>query len=287
MHYFISADSTCDLSNEQIAVNGIGIIPLHIELGGKEYMDGIDVTPDDIYAYVGAGGALAATAAVNPDEYIEHFEKWSAAYDFVIHVNISADFSSCYQNACIAAKDFPNVYVVDSRNLSTGHGLVVLEACRLAEEGLAPEEIVSRLQELTERVEASFILEHLSYLRKGGRCSSIAALGANMLRLRPCIEVKDGKMSVGKKYRGNFDACLRTYVKDKIAGRDDLDLKRVFVTHSKLPDQTVNAAVDTIKELQQFEEICPTDASCTICTHCGPGTIGVLFIRKSDKESKR
>ena len=281
MHYIISADSTCDLSKEQIERYHIGIIPLHIELGGKEYLDGVDVCPDDIYAYVDGGGDLAATAAVNPDEYVERFKKWSAEYDFVIHVNISADFSSCYQNACIAAEYFENVYVVDSRNLSTGHGLVVLEACRLAKEGYDAKTIVSMLQELTGRVEASFILEHLSYLRKGGRCSSIAALGANMLRLRPCIEVKNGKMGVGKKYRGNFENCLRSYIQDQIKGRDDLNLTRIFVTHSKLPDRTVQVAIDTIKELQPFSEICETVASCTVSTHCGPGTIGVLFIRNA------
>lgn len=281
MHYIISADSTCDLSKEQIERYHIGIIPLHIELGGKEYLDGVDVCPDDIYAYVDGGGDLAATAAVNPDEYEERFEKWSAEYDFVIHINISADFSSCYQNACIAAENFENVYVVDSRNLSTGHGLVVLEACRLAGEGHDAKTIVSMLQELTGRVEASFILEHLSYLRKGGRCSSIAALGANMLRLRPCIEVKNGKMGVGKKYRGNFENCLRSYVQDQIKGRDDLNLTRIFVTHSKMPDHTVQVAIDTVKELQPFSEICETVASCTVSTHCGPGTIGVLFIRNA------
>lgn len=280
MRYIISADSTCDLSSEQVESNNIRIIPLHIELGGKEYLDGEDVTPDDIYAYVYAGGDLAATAAVNPDEYAARFKQWSSEYDFVIHINISADFSSCYQNAGLAAEGFDNVYVVDSRNLSTGHGLVVMEACRLAEEGLAPEEIVEKLNELTGRVEASFIVEHLSYLRKGGRCSSIAALGANMLKLRPCIEVRDGKMAVGKKYRGNFDKCLQAYIHDKIAGRTDLDLRRIFITHSKLPDKTLQLAAQTVRELQSFSEVCDTDASCTVCTHCGPGTIGVLFIRK-------
>ncbi|MBO4903309.1 MAG: DegV family protein [Lachnospiraceae bacterium] len=280
MRYIISADSTCDLSREQIEENRIGIIPLHIELGGEEHVDGVDIVPDDIYAYVDGGGELAKTAAVNPDEYGTYFEKWAAEYDFVIHINISADFSSCYQNACIAAEDHDNVYVVDSRNLSTGHGLVVMEACRLAAEGKGAEEIVAYLNDLTGRVEASFILEHLSYLRKGGRCSSIAALGANMLRLRPCIEVKDGKMGVGKKYRGNFVHCLRDYVRDQIEGREDLDLTRIFVTHTKMPDETVAAAVETIHELQPFTEVCETMASCTISTHCGPGTIGVLFIRK-------
>ncbi|MBQ7581244.1 MAG: DegV family protein [Lachnospiraceae bacterium] len=280
MRFLITADSTCDLSKEQIKEHNIGILPLHIELGGKEHLDGIDIVPDDIYAYVEGGGDLAATAAVNPDEYVNYFKTHVKDVDYILHINISSDFSSCYQNACIAAEAFDNVYVVDSRNLSTGHGLVVMEACRMAEEGLDPEEIVEQLNELTGRVEASFILEHLSYLRKGGRCSSIAALGANMLRLRPCIEVRDGKMGVGKKYRGNFENCLRAYIQDQIKDRKDLDLTRIFITHSRLPEQTIQVAIDTVKELQPFSEVCETLASCTVSTHCGPGTIGVLFIRK-------
>ena len=283
MRYIISADSTCDLSKEQIQENHIGIIPLHIELGGKEYLDGRDILPDDIYAYVDGGGDLAATAAVNPDEYKDCFKKWTKDFDFVIHITISADFSSCYQNACIAAGAFDNVYVVDSRNLSTGHGLVVMEALRMANEGLAPEEIVEKLNDLTARVEASFILEHLSYLRKGGRCSSIAALGANILKLRPCIEVRDGKMGVGKKYRGNFENCLRSYIQDQLKDRTDLDLTRIFITHTKLPAHTIEVAKETVNDLQAFSEVCETLASCTISTHCGPGTIGVLFIRKGDQ----
>ncbi len=283
MRYIISADSTCDLSKEQIQENHIGILPLHIELGGKEYLDGRDILPDDIYAYVEGGGELAATAAVNPDEYTDCFKKWAKDFDFVIHITISADFSSCYQNACIAAEAFDNVYVVDSRNLSTGHGLVVLEAIRMAKEGLAPKEIVEKLNDLTARVEASFILEHLSYLRKGGRCSSIAALGANILKLRPCIEVRDGKMGVGKKYRGNFESCLRSYIQDQLKDRTDLDLSRIFITHTKLPAHTIEVAKETVNDLQAFSEVCETLASCTISTHCGPGTIGVLFIRKGDQ----
>ena len=280
MSFIITADSTCDLSPQQIKDNNIGIIPLHIELDGREYLDGVDIVPEDIFRHVDGGGGVAATAAVNPDEYIRFFEKWSKEYDFVIHTNISSDFSSCYQSACIAAEEFDNVYVVDSRNLSTGHGLIVLEGVRMAKEGIPAETIVERLNEMTGRVEASFILEHLSYLRKGGRCSAVAALGANVLKLRPCIEVRNGKMGVGKKYRGQYEHCLRAYIQDQLAGREDIDLTRIFITHSRIPDEILKAAVESVKEWQYFEEICDTDASCTISTHCGPGTIGVLFLRK-------
>ena len=278
MTYQILADSTCDLSPEQLERYNIRLTPLYVRLGDRDYRDGVDIHPDDIYAHVAAGGALASTAAVNMADYVRVFSEYSRRMDFVIQVCISADFSSCYQNACLAAADYPNVYVVDSRNLSTGHGLVVLEAVRLAESGMPPEEIVAQLNEVTARVRASFILDRLDYMKKGGRCSSVAVLGANLLRLRPCIAVTDGKMGVEKKFRGSFEKCVRDYVTDRLAGRTDLDLRRVFITHSGVDDEIVRIARETIRSLQPFEEICVTRAGCTVSSHCGPGTIGVLFI---------
>ena len=242
----------------------------------------MDVRPDDIYAHVSAGGGLPKTAAVNLADYVRMFTELSAQNDFVIHICISLDFSCCYQNAKLAAADFDNVYVVDSRNLSTGHGLVVLEAERMARAGMAPDEIVAALQELTGRVEASFILDRLDYMKMGGRCSAVTLLGANLLKLRPCIEVKDGKMGVGKKYRGSFEKCLVQYITDKLGARSDLELRRVFITHSGLPEEMVQKAVETVQKLQPFDEICVTRAGCTVSSHCGPGTIGVLYIRKAE-----
>lgn len=278
MTYQILADSTCDLSPEQLERYNIRLTPLYVRLGDRDYRDGVDIHPDDIYAHVAAGGALASTAAVNMADYVRVFSEYSRRMDFVIQVCISSDFSSCYQNACLAAADYPNVYVVDSRNLSTGHGLVVLEAVRLAESGMPPEEIVAQLNEVTARVRASFILDRLDYMKKGGRCSSVAVLGANLLRLRPCIAVTDGKMGVEKKFRGSFEKCVRDYVTDRLAGRTDLDLRRVFITHSGVDDEIVRIAREMIRSLQPFEEICVTRAGCTVSSHCGPGTIGVLFI---------
>ena len=278
MTYQILADSTCDLSPEQLERYNIRLTPLYVRLGDRDYRDGVDIHPDDIYAHVAAGGALASTAAVNMADYVRVFSEYSRRVDFVIQVCISSDFSSCYQNACLAAADYPNVYVVDSRNLSTGHGLVVLEAVRLAESGMQPEEIVTQLNEVTARVRASFILDRLDYMKKGGRCSSVAVLGANLLRLRPCIAVTDGKMGVEKKFRGSFEKCVRDYVTDRLAGRTDLDLRRVFITHSGVDDEIVRIACEMIRSLQPFEEICVTRAGCTVSSHCGPGTIGVLFI---------
>ena len=282
MRYQITSDSTCDLSPEQLEKYNIRLLPLYVDMDGRTLRDGVDVKPDDIYAHVAAGGGLPKTAAVNMADYVRAFTELSAKNDFVIHVCISMDFSCCYQNAKLAAADFDNVYVVDSRNLSTGHGLVVLEAERMAREGMEPEAIVAALEALTGRVEASFILDRLDYMKMGGRCSAVTLLGANLLRLRPCIEVRDGKMGVGKKYRGSFEKCLVQYITDKLSGRTDLELRRVFITHSGLPEQTVQKAVETVQSFQKFEEIDVTRAGCTVSSHCGPGTIGVLFIRKAN-----
>ena len=282
MRYQITSDSTCDLSPEQLEKYNIRLLPLYVDMDGRTLRDGVDVKPDDIYAHVAAGGGLPKTAAVNMADYVRAFTELSAKNDFVIHVCISMDFSCCYQTAQLAAADFDNVYVVDSRNLSTGHGLVVLEAERMAREGMEPEAIVAALEALTGRVEASFILDRLDYMKMGGRCSAVTLLGANLLRLRPCIEVRDGKMGVGKKYRGSFEKCLVQYITDKLSGRTDLELRRVFITHSGLPEETVQKAVETVQSLQKFEEIDVTRAGCTVSSHCGPGTIGVLFIRKAN-----
>ena len=280
MTYQIISDSTCDLSPEQIRKYNIKLMPLYVHLGDKDYRDGVDIHPDDIYAHVAAGGDLAATAAVNLADYVQVFSEYARRVDFVLHIDISSDFSCCYQNARLAAADYDNVYVVDSRNLSTGHGLVVLEAVRLAGSGMPPEQIVEALNRLTARVRASFILDRLDYMKKGGRCSAVAMLGANLLRLRPCIQVKDGKMGVEKKYRGSFEKCVRDYITDRLAGRTDLDLRRVFITHSGVSPENEALAVQTVRSLQPFEEVCVTRAGCTVSSHCGPGTLGVLFIEK-------
>ena len=280
MTYQIISDSTCDLSPEQIRKYNIKLMPLYVHLGDKDYRDGVDIHPDDIYAHVAAGGDLAATAAVNLADYVQVFSEYARRVDFVLHIDISSDFSCCYQNARLAAADYDNVYVVDSRNLSTGHGLVVLEAVRLAESGMPPEQIVEELNRLTARVRASFILDRLDYMKKGGRCSAVAMLGANLLRLRPCIQVKDGKMGVEKKYRGSFEKCVRDYITDRLAGQTDLDLHRVFITHSGVSSEIEALAVQTVRSLQPFEEVCVTRAGCTVSSHCGPGTLGVLFIEK-------
>ncbi len=280
MRIKIISDSTCDLSPALLQEHDITLAHLTVVKNEQNFLDGVTITPEDIFAHVAAGGALCTTSALSIGEYQELFAEFSPKYDAVIHINISAEFSSCYQNACIAAQGFPNVRVIDSRNLSTGQGHIVLEACRLAKTCEDLDEICEKLQDLTGRVEASFVLNRLEYMVKGGRCSSATALGANLLSLKPCIEVKDGKMQVVKKYRGNYTKCLQHYVQDRLENRDDIETDRLFITYTPVSDEALSAVRHTVAQCNNgFSNIYETTAGCTVSCHCGPGTLGVLFIR--------
>lgn len=280
MNIKIISDSTCDLSPELLTKYDISLVPLIVMKGDQEYQDGLTITPADIFAHVAAGGSLCTTAARSVGFYQETFARYAGEYDGILHVNLSSEFSSSYQNACLAAEEFENVRVVDSRNLSTGQGLVVLKACELAKTAVSLDALKQDLDAFTQRVEASFVVDKLDYLVKGGRCSSAAALGANLLNLKPCIEVKNGKMVVGKKYRGNFTKCLRNYIHDRLQGREDLDPSMVFVTHTTISEECHDTVMEAVRSSGAFETVCETIAGCTISCHCGPGTLGILFVRK-------
>ena len=280
MAILITSDSTCDLNAQQLQTHGIKLCSLVVVKGDGQFRDGIDICPDDIYAHVAAGGDLCTTAALNVSDYTEFFSQHAASYDAIIHLNISSHFSSCHQNAKLAATEYDNVYVVDSLNLSTGHGHLVLQAAEMAEAGMAADAIVDALNEMAPKVRASFVLEQLEYMRKGGRCSTVAALGANLLKLKPSIEVRDGKMGVSKKYRGTIEKCLKDYVADQLADLESIRPERIFVTHSGMEQSVIDMVVDLVKEKNYFKEICISRAGCTVSCHCGPGTLGVLFIEK-------
>lgn len=280
MNIKITSDSTCDLSKDLLEKYDIAIFPLTVIKDNKAYTDGITITTDEIFAHVAAGGDLCTTTAGSMGEYLDLFAKYADSYDAVIHVSLSSELSSSYQNACLAASEFSNVTVIDSKNLSTGHGLVVLKACELVNSAASVEEIEKSLNEFTLKVEASFVLDRLDYMVKGGRCSAVAALGANLLGLKPCIEVKNGKMGVVKKYRGSFAKCLGAYVKERLANRGDLDRKYLFVTRTPVTDEALQTVEAAVKEHGDFENIYWTMAGCTISCHCGPGTLGVLFVKK-------
>lgn len=276
----ITADSTCDLSPELLHTLDITLTPLHVLIDEEDFRDGINIMPQDIFRHVGEHNRTCTTAAINTYEYEEFFSQFVDQYEAVIHINLGSDFSSCYQNAKIAAQSFDNVYVIDSQNLSTGSGHLVYEAALLAREGRSAHEIVEKVQALIPKVNASFVIDRMDYLKKGGRCSSMEAFGATLLKIKPSIEVTHGKMAVGKKYRGNFENCLEKYIKDRLQQDDKIDKSRIFITHSMCPPETVQKVRGWIAQYTEFEEVIETSAGCTISAHCGPNTLGILYKTK-------
>ena len=274
----ICADSVCDLSEELKSRYDISVVPLYVSRGDLTLKDGAEINQKDVFAHYRSTGKLCATSAVNVSDFTEFYAEQLKGYDELIMITISSDFSSTYQNAVIAAEEFPKVKVVDSRNLSTGEGLVAVSAARLAAKGLSADEIVEQLGEIIPKVDASFFVANVEYLHKGGRCSSIAALGANLLKLKPCIQVTDGKMHVVKKYRGSIEKTINDYVKDRLTDIE-ADEELIFITHTT-SDANVALAAEEIKKYKDFKEIAPTDAGCTVACHCGEDTLGILFIRK-------
>lgn len=277
----VAADSTCDLSPELLARYGVSILPLSVHLGEGEYTDGVDIDPEKIYAHYEKTKELPKTAAPNIALFRDFFAEQTAKGNAVVCFTISAEMSSTFNNARLAALDFEDVHVVDTRNLSTGGGLLVVEACEMALKGAEAADIAARCHALAAHVDASFIVDDLEFLHKGGRCSAVAAFGANLLQLKPCITVKNGKMGVGKKYRGKFAAVLQKYVADRLGDVSDVELDRIFVTHAGCDPEIFEQCVAQVKSIAPFGEVLVTRAGCTISSHCGRNTLGVLFIRKT------
>ena len=275
----ITADSTCDLSPELVRKYGIGIAPLSVIIDGDVFHDGVDVTPRDVFRASDAGKSVR-TAAVNTYEYKDLFAEQLKTCDQLVHICISSDFSSCYADACEAVSEINNVFVVDSRNLSTGSGLLALEGVEMAEKGMSGADIAEVLRAKTGLVDASFVVRTVEYLRRGGRCSGLEALGAKLLHIRPSIVVEDGKMHPGEKYRGRYEHYLKHYIEDALAKDTTIDFRRVFITHSPSEEGLVRLAIDTVKSYGLFQEVLETMAGCTVCTHCGPDTLGIMFLRK-------
>lgn len=280
MRIKITSDSTCDLSPALIRENEIEIFPLFVNKGGESFLDGVTIQPSDIFAHVAAGGDLCSTAAVPVGVYQERFSALRKEYDAVIHVSLGSGFSVTHHNAVLAAEDMDNVRVIDSRNLSTGHGHVVMEACKLAKTADDLDSIVAALNDLTPRVDTSFLLDRLDYMVKGGRCSAVAMLGANLLNLKPCIIVQDNKMVVAKKYRGHYAKCMEKYVRDRLADSADILSERIFITHTPVSDEVLETVHRTVRACMSFEHIYETTAGGTISCHCGEGCLGILFIHQ-------
>ena len=281
----ITADSTADLSQELAEKFNIGIVPLVVNLGEEECLDGVSINPDMIYDYVKKTKKLPKTSAVNTVQYKEHFDKYFAeGYDAIIHFNISSEMSTTHNNARLVCEELENLYVVDSRTLSTGTALLAMYASELAkEEKYTAKEIVEKVEARVDASQTSFIVDRLEYLYRGGRCNAVALLGANLLKIKPSIEVHAGKMGMAKKYMGNFPKCVMKYVADTLEKYNNPDNTRIFITHTEINNEIVEEIKKYLKENTKFKEILETTAGSTVTSHCGPHTIGILYLNDGDK----
>ena len=278
----LCADSTCDLNEELLEKYNVHILPMHVNLEENSYLDGVDIGPDMIYDYYCEHKVLPKTAALNMDEVLEFVTPFIKAGNDVLCLTLGSGLSTTYNSFRLAAMETENLYVVDSNSLSTGFGLLVMAAGNRIAAGMPVQQIVEELQALTQKVEASFIVDNLEFLHKGGRCSAVAMLGANVLKLKPCIEVSNegGAMGVSKKYRGTLERVLEDYVKDRLEGRTDIDTGRIFITHSGISQERIDLVKAAIEKYAHFNEVHVSRAGCTISSHCGPNTLGILFLRK-------
>ncbi len=280
----ITSDISADLNRELEQRYGVDMMPLHIVIGGKSYEDWVNITPEELYQIFYKTKELPHTTAGSVGEYTDFFKKYVDDGCDVVHLSLGSKLSVTHQSSVLAAEEFPGrVYSVDTQNLSTGCGLLVIKACELRDQGYSAKEIYEAVNEMVPKAHASFVLDRLDFLHAGGRCSAVAMLGANLLSLKPSIEVHNddgGSMSVGKKYRGKYDKVLLQYMEDTINKYDNIDTDRVFVTHAGANPEYVDAIYQAVKAKNIFKEILITRASCTISSHCGPNTLGVLFMTK-------
>ncbi len=283
MKIAISAESTVDLTKELLQEYDIKILPYSIQLGNKFGSDG-EITAEEIISYVNQTGVLPKTSAINEYQYNEHFEKLLKDYDAVVHFTLSSEISMACSNAKKAGEKLQNVFVVDSRSLSTGIALLAIYARELANAGNSAKDIAEKCEARVPYVQASFELKRLDYLHKGGRCSSLTLLGANVLKIRPQIIVKNGKMISGKKYRGNYNHIVKTYCEDVLNEFNNPDLKHGFVTYTTAEDTVVETAIGYLKE-RGFENIHVTRAGATITSHCGEDCLGILYINDGGEKA--
>ena len=276
----ITADTTCDLSEELKARFAIRTIPLTIQLGEQSYLDGIEFTTADIYTRYRADGTLPKTAAPGIQQFTDFFTEILDTGAEIVHLDISSELSGSFNNACIAASELEGVHVVDSRSLCTGVGLLCIEGAECRDRGMSAAEIAEHLRGMTDKVDTSFVLDTLEFMWKGGRCTGVAALGANLLHLKPGLEMRDGKLSVYKKYRGNIQSVYRQYAKERLSTAE-IRPGHIFVTDSgEVPEEVLRELMDMVREAVPGAEVHSAKAGCTITSHCGPKTLGVLFIRK-------
>lgn len=279
----ITTDSTCDLPQKFIDENDITVVPLTVLLGDTVYRDGVDIKPDDVYSFVEKTGKLPKTSAVTPAEYFEVFKQLTDEGKKVVHIGFSSGLSSSFQNACVAASEFDNVFCVDSKTLCTAQGLLVLKACDYRAKGMDAKKIADRVTKLVPKVSATFVLDGLEYLHKGGRCSSVARFGANVLGIKPSIAVDNqtGKLEVSKKYRGKIELVYKQYIADRMNEIKRIQPDRVVIAESGgVSPQTIAFAKGVIEGKDKFNQVIVADAGCTISSHCGPKTFAIFYIKK-------
>ncbi len=279
----IVADSTCDLSKELVEKYNIQIAPLHILLGEQEYLDGVNITPDEIYTWADANNDTPKTSAIGFEDVASLVEQVKDTEDEMIVFTISGKMSTTMNVFRMVAEELEledRITIIDSENLSTGNGLMVLKAATMVQEGKSRAEICATIEEIKGKVSASFVVDTLTYLHRGGRCSSVEALAGGVLKLHPKIVVSNGSMSADKKYRGKMPKVILDYVKDMEDALKQADKSRVFITHSGCEQEVIDSVYSYLENLHYFEEILITRAGGVISSHCGPGTLGVLFIEK-------
>ena len=277
----VTCDSVCDLSKKLISKYKVKVLPIQILVGDTEYVDNGSLTSEDIYKKYREEGILPKTAAFSPQTAIDFFKAYADKGYEIVHIDLSSELSSCFQSANIAALTFENVHVVDSRQLSTGMGLLVIEACKLRDRGFSAKEIAEQLEVFKNKISTSFVVDTLEFLHKGGRCSNLTAMGANMLSLRPCLEMKDGTLKVTKKYRGKIERVYTQYLTDRLDVLTIDTTREVFITHSgEVDKKTLNELKNRVSETLKTEDVYITEAGSTVCSHCGPKTLGILYVKK-------
>lgn len=276
----IVADSTCDLNSGLLQKYNIETIALPVNLGDKACLDGIDVHTPDLFAYYKQSGKLPTTSAPTPAYYEDFYKKWTDEGYEVVHFSISAEMTVTPNIAKMAAEHFPNVHPIDSRNVSCGMGILAVCAAELRDQGLSAAEIEEKILPMREKVRTAFVISTLEYLHKGGRCTGVQALGANLLNLKPCIEVQDGKMDVTKKYRGKLENVALNMIQDKLGSDEEIDLSKLYIACYDVPDPILNACKEKILSLRKFEDLQINMTGCSVSVHCGPGTIGIIYLAK-------
>ncbi len=277
----IISDSTCDLPRELIEKYDIGIIPLHVLLGEKVYTDGVDIDPDMIFAWADENRSTPNTSMPTPGEAMDAFEKALEDHDEIVAFTISSSMSGSYQVFCEAARNLgkeDRIFVIDSENLSNGLAHLAVESAEMALAGADGAEIAARMEERKKYLRSSFVVDTLMYLYRGGRCSGVSSLVGGALHLHPRIYVEDGEMKVGRKYRGSIDHVIMNYLYDLEDELKAADPARIFITYSSCSDETMKAVKDYLESLGHFKEIIPARTACVVASHCGPGTLGVLFM---------